>query len=54
MVVAWDGQVSLCIALMHSYRCFVLDREKTIKRYTVGNAATEDILSIWNKEEKII
>ena len=29
VVVAWDGEVDPCIALMHSYRCFVLDREKT-------------------------
>ena len=50
-VVAWDGAVSPCIALMHSYRCFVLDREKTIKRYTVGNVAQEDILQIWNRDE---
>ena len=50
-VVAWDGEVSPCIALMHSYRCFVLDREKTIKRYAVGNVAQEDILQIWNKAE---
>lgn len=50
-VVAWDGEVSPCVALMHSYRCFVLDREKTIRRYTLGNVASEDILQIWNKAE---
>lgn len=50
-VVAWDGEVSPCIALMHSYRCFVLDREKAIKRYSLGNAAAEDFMAIWNKPE---
>ncbi len=50
-VVGWDGKVSPCIALMHSYRCFVLGREKTIKRYTVGNVGEEDILQIWRKDE---
>lgn len=50
-VVAWDGAVSPCIALMHSYRCFVLGREKTIRRYTLGNVADEDILQIWRKDE---
>jgi len=54
VVVAWDGEVGPCIALMHSYPCFVLEREKTIKRYTLGNVASEDILSIWNKGEKMI
>lgn len=51
VVIAWDGEVSPCIALMHSYRCFVLDREKTIKRYSLGNVVTEDLVSIWNKAE---
>lgn len=51
VVVAWDGVVSPCIALMHSYRCFVLDREKAIRRYSLGNVASEDLLSIWNKAE---
>ena len=32
VVVAWDGAVSPCVPLMHSYRCFVLGREKTIHR----------------------
>ncbi len=39
-VVAWGGGVSPCIPLMHSYRCFVLGREKRIRRWTVGNNAT--------------
>ncbi len=49
--VAWDGMVSPCVALMHSYKCYVLGREKAIRRYTVGDASTEDISSIWNSGE---
>lgn len=49
--VAWDGGVSPCIPLMHSYRCFVLGREKRIRRWTVGHIATEEIGDIWNREE---
>ncbi len=49
--VAWDGGVSPCIPLMHSYRCFVLGREKRIRRWVVGNIATEEIAAIWNREE---
>jgi MoaA/NifB/PqqE/SkfB family radical SAM enzyme len=51
MVVGWDGAVSPCIALMHSYTCFVLDREKRIQRYVLGKAGEEDVLAIWRKEE---
>ncbi len=49
--VAWDGGVSPCIPLMHSYRCFVLGREKRIRRWVVGNIAAEEIAAIWNREE---
>jgi MoaA/NifB/PqqE/SkfB family radical SAM enzyme len=48
--VAWSGHVSPCIALMHSYRCYILGREKIIKRYSVGNIAQEKMGDIWNKE----
>jgi MoaA/NifB/PqqE/SkfB family radical SAM enzyme len=51
MAVGWDGAVSPCIALMHSYTCFVLDREKRIRRYVLGNVGEEDVRGIWEKEE---
>ncbi|PKN38973.1 MAG: radical SAM protein [Deltaproteobacteria bacterium HGW-Deltaproteobacteria-2] len=47
--ITWSGDVSPCIALMHSYRCYILGREKFIKRYSVGNIAQEKIGDIWNK-----
>jgi tungsten cofactor oxidoreducase radical SAM maturase len=48
--VSWTGDVSPCIALMHSYPCFVLDREKQIKRSVMGNVTKEKLADIWNKE----
>jgi MoaA/NifB/PqqE/SkfB family radical SAM enzyme len=51
MAVGWDGGVSPCIALMHSYTCFVLDREKAIKRYVIGNVRDQAVSEIWDKEE---
>jgi MoaA/NifB/PqqE/SkfB family radical SAM enzyme len=50
-VVSWDGAVSPCIALMHSYTCFVLDREKEIKRYVLGNVREQTLGDVWEKEE---
>lgn len=47
--VSWTGDVSPCVALMHSYNCYILGREKFIKRHVVGNIATEYIGDIWNK-----
>ncbi len=49
--VAWDGGVSPCIALMHSYRCYVMGRQKDIRRYTLGNIADEPLPTIWEREE---
>jgi len=50
MAITWSGDVSPCIALMHSYRCYILGREKFIKRYLVGNITQEKISDIWNKK----
>ena len=49
--VNWAGDVSPCIALMHSYKCYVLGREKFIKRYSIGNVAQEKMNDIWDKKE---
>ncbi len=49
--ISWDGSVSPCIALMHSYTCYVLGREKQIRRYRLGSIADEGFLPIWNSEE---
>jgi MoaA/NifB/PqqE/SkfB family radical SAM enzyme len=51
--VRWDGEVSPCIPLMHSHHCYVLDREKTIKRYSVGNVNQDAIDRIWRKDEYV-
>ncbi len=49
--VAWNGGVSPCIALMHSYQCYVLGRPKTIRCYTLGNVGQRDIEDIWTGDE---
>jgi radical SAM protein with 4Fe4S-binding SPASM domain len=52
-VVSWDGVVSPCIAMMHSYTCYVLGRAKKILRYDLGNIKEELLLDIWNKDEYV-
>lgn len=51
VAIAWDGEVSPCVALMHSYTCYVLGREKFIRRYAVGNIGQEKITHIWDSHE---
>jgi MoaA/NifB/PqqE/SkfB family radical SAM enzyme len=53
VAVAWDGEVSPCVALMHSYTCYVLRREKMIRRYTLGNVGREEITRIWDRDEYV-
>ncbi|MBN1470171.1 MAG: SPASM domain-containing protein, partial [Syntrophaceae bacterium] len=51
VAITWTGDVSPCIALMHSYRCFILGREKHVKRHIIGNIAKEKLGDIWNKND---
>jgi len=51
VAVAWDGGVSPCIALMHSYTCYILGRERAIRRYIVGNVNDEEIARIHTQED---
>ncbi len=48
VAIAWDGEVSPCVPLMHSYTCYVLGREKRIRRCAFGNVRQQDIAAIWN------
>jgi len=50
-VVAWDGEVSPCVALMHSYPCYVMGRKKQIRRFSVGNVARARIAEIWGSDQ---
>jgi len=49
--IAWNGDVSPCISLMHSHTCFTFGRRKAMKRYPLGNVWREHIADIWNGEE---
>lgn len=51
LAVSWDGEMSPCVALMHEYTCYVLGREKTIKKYIVGNIKDTSVPDLWVQEE---
>lgn len=46
--VSWDGAFTPCLQLMHSCKCFVMGREKTIRRCIMGNVAQQKLKHIWN------
>jgi len=52
-VIGYDGEVSPCYALMHSYPCYIFSRYKQVKRYTFGNLSDKQLTEIWTSEEYV-
>jgi tungsten cofactor oxidoreducase radical SAM maturase len=53
LVIGWDGGVSPCYALMHSYEYYIFGRHKHVSRYTIGNVRDEELLELWTCEEYV-
>jgi tungsten cofactor oxidoreducase radical SAM maturase len=53
LVVGWDGGVSPCYALSHSYPYTIFGRRKEVSRYTFGNVNEEDLAAIWTSEDYV-
>lgn len=49
--ITWEGDVSPCVALMHSHTCYVLGREKFIRRHAFGNVGRERMTQIWENNQ---
>ncbi len=53
LVIGWDGGVSPCYALMHSYRYYISGRHKHVSRYTIGNVSERKLSALWTSEEYV-
>jgi len=53
LVVGWDGGVSPCYALFHSYPYYVFGRRKEVSRYTFGNVNRSTLAEIWTSDEYV-
>jgi len=53
LVVGWDGGVSPCYALAHSYPYYIFDRRKEVTRYTFGNVNQTALAEIWTSEDYV-
>lgn len=51
VAVAWNGSVSPCVSLLHSYSCYVLGRRKAIERCTFGGIRDATLPEIWRGKE---
>jgi len=54
LVVGWDGGVSPCYALSHSYSYFAVDgKQKQVTRYVLGDANEHSLGEIWMSEDYV-
>jgi len=53
LVIGWDGGVSPCYALMHSYKYHIFGRCKHVSRYTIGNVCGKELSELWTSEEYV-
>jgi len=51
--VAWHGGVSPCPPLLHTYTCYVQQREKLMTRWEVGRVPAEDLATIWARPDYV-
>ncbi|WP_425803883.1 radical SAM protein [Desulfitobacterium sp. Sab5] len=50
--VKWDGTISPCMGLLHSYKTYFLDGvERKVASYSLGDIRKTHLKDIWNSEE---
>lgn len=54
LVIGWDGSVSPCYALMHSYPYFIFGRLKHVFRYILGNVNQSSLADIWTNRDYVL
>jgi MoaA/NifB/PqqE/SkfB family radical SAM enzyme len=47
IVICWNGRVSPCLPLTHSYPTYLKGQNRTVRGYCLGNLADQDLRSIW-------
>jgi hypothetical protein len=50
ITIGWDGGVSPCTPLMHSYPYYIYRRRKEVSRYVLGSVAEQSLADIWTSE----
>ncbi|MFC1717339.1 tungsten cofactor oxidoreductase radical SAM maturase [Candidatus Poribacteria bacterium] len=53
LVIGWDGGISPCYALLHSYQCYIFDKLKHVSKYSIGNVCDRKLLELWTSEEYV-
>ncbi len=53
-VIRWDGKVSPCYRLSHSYREYIFGREVNVIPHFFGNIKDESLAEIWTRDDYVI
>ncbi len=53
LVVGWDGGVSPCYALSHTYPYYIFGRRKNVARYVLGNVNETSLAEVWTSDEYV-
>lgn len=53
LVIGWDGRVSPCYALMHSYPYYIYGRRKDVTRFVLGSVHEQTLAEIWASVEYV-
>jgi radical SAM protein with 4Fe4S-binding SPASM domain len=53
MAISWNGDVSPCLALMHSHESYLQGKLRKTSRYAIGNLHEASLHAIWNDPEHL-
>ncbi len=53
LVVGWDGRVSPCYPLLHTYPYYVYGTRKEVSRYVLGRVTETPLADIWTSAEYV-
>jgi MoaA/NifB/PqqE/SkfB family radical SAM enzyme len=46
--MSWEGNMSPCLPLLHSYVTYLFDTERSLKRHAVGNVNERSLCDLWH------
>jgi len=52
--IAWDGNVSPCLPLMHQHESYLKEFKRVVKRHVVGNVMDQNLKAIWELPEYLV
>lgn len=53
VAIGWDGAVSPCLPLMHHHTSYLNDRQRSIRRHSVGNLSEQNLEAIWSAPDYV-